>query len=64
MLTFSIVCWIHFANILFGVFATLFVTETGLLFSFFVTLLSEFNTEVVWPYKIKIFFFDSYAHFT
>ena len=40
-------CWILFASILLRIFASMFVSDIGLYFSFFVTSLSGFGIRVM-----------------
>ena len=43
---FLICCWILFARILLRIFASMFISDIGLQFSFFVTSLSGFGIRV------------------
>ena len=46
-------CWIQFANILFRIFASMFIRDTGLQFSFCVCLYLVLTLEWCWPFKMS-----------
>ena len=53
------VCWILFARILLKSFASMFISDTGLLFSLFVASLSGFGIRVMETFSSSAIFWKS-----
>ena len=47
-------CWIWFASILLRIFTSVFISEIGLPFSFFVVSLSGFGIRVMGPHRMSL----------
>ena len=60
---FLMCCWILFASILLSIFASMFISDIGLSFSFFMTSLSGFGIRWWWPCRMSLGVFLSLLYF-